>query len=92
MGKQITLLEWAGRRYDPSPSIRQLQTWARLGRIQPAPVLVGREYRVDEDAVYVPARRAVRVAPVTVLESEDPVVNDILARGKTSHRRPAGPA
>ncbi|HKK06538.1 MAG TPA: excisionase [Gammaproteobacteria bacterium] len=87
--KQIPLQDWAERHFDPPPSIRTLRRWARQGRIAPAPELVGREYRVREDAAYVPPQRPLRVQPVVVLESEDPVVNDIIASGKTKERRQA---
>lgn len=87
--KQIPLADWAERHFDPPPPIRTLRTWAREGRIQPQPTLVGREYRAREDAVYVPPRGRVRIQPITVLQSEDPVVNEILASGKTEKRRQA---
>jgi|GEM_PF-420238 len=89
MSKQIPLQDWAARHYDPPPAIRTLRAWARDGRIYPEPVLVGREYRVREDAVYQPPRRPLRIQPITVLDSQDSVVNDIIASGKTSQRRQA---
>lgn len=92
MPKLIPIIAWAARRYDPPPSIHTLRRWCRDGRISPAPEMAGREYRVREDAVYVPARRIERPLPkITVLESDDPVVNAIL-RGKTPQPRPAGSA
>lgn len=87
--KKITLQAWAERNYDPPPSRRTLRTMVREGRISPAPELVGREYRVSEDAVVLPPKRPLRLAPVTVLQSVDPVVNDIINSGKTSQRRQA---
>lgn len=89
MTKQIPLTDWAERHYAPPPSRRTLQAWAREGRIYPEPVLVGREYRVLEDAEYVPPRRAVRLSKITVLDSQDSVVNDIIQSGKTQKRRQA---
>lgn len=83
MPKQIPLQHWAERHYDPPPNIRTLRTWAREGRISPQPVLVGREYRVREDAVYSRTPRALRIPTITVLDSKDPIVNDIINSGTT---------
>lgn len=87
--KQIPLTDWAARHFDPPPPIRTLRAWVREGRIQPQPILVGREYRAREDAVYVPQQRRLTLQPITVLQSEDPIVNDIIASGKTQKRRQA---
>lgn len=89
MAKQIPLQDWAARHYDPPPSIRTLRSWARDGRIYPEPVMVGREYRVREDAEYLPAQRSLRMPTISVIDSEDSVVNDIINSGKTSQRRQA---
>lgn len=86
--KHIPLQDWAKRKFAPPPAIRTLRAWAKDGRIQPRPELVGREYRVREDAVYVPQTR-LRLQPITVLESDDPIVNEILGRGQTAKRRTA---
>ena len=50
MSKQITLLAWAAVRFDPPPSLWTLRRMAREGRIEPAPVKVGKSYFVPEDA------------------------------------------
>lgn len=50
---KVTLIEWDKRLYGGVHPRRQLQKWARSGRIQPPPMLVGREYMVEETAVYV---------------------------------------
>jgi len=84
MSKWITLQDWAAQHYAPPPSIRTLRAWVRDGRIAPAPVLHGREYRVLEDAAYSPPQRTLRMPPITVLQSQDSVVNDIINSGKTS--------
>lgn len=88
--KYIPIATWAARRYDPPPSKHTLRMWCRTGRITPAPEIVGREYRVREDAVLLqPEKRHPRPPKITVLESDDPIVNDILNSGKTSKRRAA---
>lgn len=79
----VPLQDWAELHFDPPPAIRTLRAWARKGRIYPKPVLVGREYRAREDAVYVPPQ-TYRPQEITVLSSEDSVVNDILNRGTPS--------
>ena len=89
MTKQITLQAWAARHFDPPPAISTLRKWAREGRISPRPVLVGREYRAREDAVYVAPPSACRIGPVSVLHSEDPIVNEIINSGTTAQRRQA---
>lgn len=81
--KEIPLLVWAQQRYDPLPSIHTLRRWCREGRICPQPVLVGRDYRVVSDAVYVPFKRPLRMTVLTVLKSKDPIVSKII-NGKTS--------
>ena len=91
--KLIPITTWAERTYDPPPSIHTLRKWAREGRISPAAQLAGREYRVMEDAVYTPApRHRPRLPKITVLESDDPIVQAILNSGKTPQPRPAGSA
>jgi len=77
--KHIPLTIWASERFDPPPSIRTLRRWVRDGRIHPEPILAGREYRVRRDAEYVPPGRSVRLDKVSVLKSEDPIVNAILS-------------
>lgn len=51
------------------------------------PDLIGREYRVEDDAVYVPAVKKFHTPPSVVLNSKDSVVNDIIKRGQTSQPR-----
>lgn len=75
MKPSITLEEWDKLNFDPPHSIRTLREWAKNGRIYPKPELVGREYRVQPDAVYIPRRKLIE--RVTVLKSDDPVVNEI---------------
>ncbi|MEI7375629.1 excisionase [Dickeya chrysanthemi] len=54
MTKLLTLEEWRERKYsDKPPTIQTLQRWARAGKIYPAPEKHGREYRVNEDAIYI---------------------------------------
>lgn len=85
----ITLEEWDRRKFDPPHSISTLRLWARKGRIHPEPELIGREYRVQEDAVYVPPRRRrPSIQSINVLKSKDPIVNDIIS-GQTQKRRQA---
>lgn len=83
--KQIPLHEWAARNFDPPPAQRTLRAWAKNSRIQPRPQMVGREYRVREDAVYVPTER-LQIPEITVVESDDPIVNSILTSGQTKKR------
>ena len=87
---KLTLTDWAIRSLglDPPPPIRTLQLWARNGNISPKPQLFGREYRVDDDAVYIRKARNPRIQPIHVLKSKDPIVNDIIS-GKTQKRRQA---
>lgn len=84
--KQIPLITWAQQHYDPLPSIHTLRRWCREGRIFPHPVLVGRDYRVREDATYTPASRPISLAPVTVLQSKDQIVNAIISGPTTQPR------
>lgn len=49
----LTLPEWDLALFNGRHSINTLRNWARTGRIQPAPQLVGREYLVDPKAKYV---------------------------------------
>lgn len=48
--KWVPLETWAAARYDPLPSIHTLRRWCREKRIHPAADLVGKEYRVLENA------------------------------------------
>ncbi|MBL1261139.1 MAG: hypothetical protein COB33_011465 [Thiotrichaceae bacterium] len=89
MQKLITLKEWDERHFNPAHSTRTLRTWAKDGKIQPKPQLIGREYRVMEDAVYVPTLRPLRIPPITVIESQDSVVNEIILSGQTKNQRQA---
>jgi hypothetical protein len=84
---RITLTDWAEQSLGlkPPPPIRTLQKWARDGNIVPKPVFIGREYRVDEDAVYVRKARKATIQPIAVLKSEDSIVNDIIS-GPTQKR------
>lgn len=68
--------------FEKPHNVATLRRWVREGRIYPKPVLVGREYQVQKNAVYL-SRQGIE--PITVIQSEDPIVNDIL-RGKTQKR------
>lgn len=81
----LTLDVWDKRKFNKPHDIRTLRRWVREGRIYPKPEKVGREYQVRPDAVYLPKQGA---EPVTVIESKDPIVNEILS-GKTQNRRQA---
>lgn len=83
MPKLIPLKDWADRHFSPPPSIRTLRNWANSDRIHPKPVLIGREYRVNEDASYHQSNDTIRIPPITVIHSEDSVVNDIIKNGQT---------
>lgn len=48
--KKIPLKDWAAARYDPPPSARTLQKWAREGDLHPPPVKVGRSYYIAANA------------------------------------------
>ena len=48
--KQILLLAWAEKHYDPPPSLWTLRKLARQGEIFPPPEKVGRDWYVFEDA------------------------------------------
>lgn len=51
--KRITLPAWAAKNWEPPPSQRTLERWARNGNIAPAPQKIGRSYYVLPDARYV---------------------------------------
>lgn len=51
--RKILLAAWAAINYDPPPSMWVLRKWIRQGEISPMPVLVGRSYYVEEDAIRV---------------------------------------
>jgi hypothetical protein len=48
--KKITLRAWAEANFDPPPSAKTLQRWARDCWIFPIPVKVGRSYYVEPEA------------------------------------------
>lgn len=50
---KTTLAEWAARHFTPTPSLHTLRRMAREGKITPPPMLVGREYYVEETATLV---------------------------------------
>lgn len=70
MAKQITLRAWAAARFDPPPSAKTLQRWARDCKIFPLPVKVGRDWRVDPDARYI--------------DENDPVMGEIIHGSKAA--------
>lgn len=49
----LSLTEWDQAVFNGRHSINTLRYWARTGRIQPTPQLVGREYLVDPKAKYI---------------------------------------
>ena len=53
MVKKITLKAWAAARYDPPPSARTLQKWAREGDLHPPPVKLGRCYYISPKAMHI---------------------------------------
>ncbi|AHG22156.1 excisionase [Chania multitudinisentens RB-25] len=54
MSQLLTLEEWGTKTYKSKPpSIKTLRRWARNGNIYPAPEKHGREYRVQENAIYI---------------------------------------
>ena len=56
--KKVLLLAWGCAHFDPPPSLYTLRSMARMGKIQPAPVKVGKAYYVEPDARVVdPSRR-----------------------------------
>ncbi len=77
-GKLIPLCDWAGQVFAPPPAIRTLRAWVKTGQIQPAPVKVGREWRVYELAQYVPLG-----SPPTQ-GITDPVILEILKSGQAA--------
>lgn len=48
--KKVLLLAWGSANFDPPPSLYTLRSMARMGKIQPAPVKVGKAYYVEPDA------------------------------------------
>ena len=55
--RYITLEAWA-EAIDPKPSLYTLRAMARMGKIQPPPVKIGKAYYVEPDARVVdPSRR-----------------------------------
>ena len=79
--RYIPLRVWANRLFNPAPSIRTLRVWARAGRIDPPAIIAGNQYRVREDACYVPRRVTFGVRGNNAPYSDDPVVAGILNRG-----------
>ena len=57
MTKKITLLAWGAVNFDPVPSLWTLRRMAREGRIEPAPVKVGKSCFVPENAPAVDPNR-----------------------------------
>lgn len=56
--KKLILLEaWGAAHFEPAPSLWTLRAMARTGKIQPAPVLVGKAYYVHPDARVVDPNR-----------------------------------
>jgi hypothetical protein len=53
MAKEITLKAWASPRFDPVPTDKTLQRWARDCWIFPIPRKVGKHWRVREDARFI---------------------------------------
>lgn len=54
MKKVISLKKWGKLRYgEDCPVIDTLRRWTRQGLIKPQPQKNGREYFVQEDAIYV---------------------------------------
>ena len=49
---KLTLEEWAMDQFKSPPNLNTLRTWAREGRISPAPVKHGKRYYVESDACY----------------------------------------
>lgn len=47
---KLTLQSWASRHFEKPPSLWTLRRLVREGKITPPPVLVGREYQVEETA------------------------------------------
>lgn len=58
----IPLTDWDARHFAKPHSRRTLQGWAREGKIQPAPVKVGKEWLVEENARYVNNSQQIRLA------------------------------
>jgi hypothetical protein len=57
--KTLTVLEWRDQRFpkDCVPEIETIWRWIRCGKIQPAPVRVGRHYQLHPDAMIVGEHR-----------------------------------
>lgn len=53
MCKEISLEKWAELKFDPIPSLRTLQSWARTGHIEPKPRKIARRWLVVENADYI---------------------------------------
>jgi hypothetical protein len=53
----ILLTEWAKGRIVPEPSLWTLRAMARTGKIEPAPVKIGKAYYVDPAARVVDPHR-----------------------------------
>jgi hypothetical protein len=55
--KMVLLLAWGRAHFDPPPSLYTLRSMVRTGKIEPAPVKVGKSYYVDLDARVVDPNR-----------------------------------
>lgn len=49
---KMTLEEWAAEQFKTPPTLNTLRTWARTGRISPAPIKHGSRYYVEPNACY----------------------------------------
>lgn len=56
--KLILLEEWGKAHFDPVPSLWTLRAMARVGKISPQPVKVGKAYYVEPNALVVDPNRA----------------------------------
>ncbi|MEH6578587.1 MAG: excisionase [Amphritea sp.] len=73
----LTLIEWDKRCFAKPHSISCLRRWAKSGRIQPQPILVGSAYQVQEDAEYVPPNRSAarQLRQAKAMMNNDPIGN-----------------
>ena len=70
---ELSLKIWAESKFNPAPSIRTLQIWARTGQIHPKPRKIGTRWLVQDSAEYRPLESK------NYSEFDDPIVQQILS-------------
>lgn len=74
--KEVSLLKWAEKHFDPIPNIAYLRNLARTNQIEPKPRKLGKMWYVKENAEFIgPQNHLASIDPSII---DDPVVANIL--------------